>query len=189
MSSRVTSIPPMPLDIVRRYLPPATCWASPTRHVSRNSNVNGFIFLKTVKRTIVPLGRSSPWAIAIPIASCSTGTTFYDSSPRSNSRRRQPPISFGGSTRTRNSTGSIRALKAFGQILKSHFILRVIDELALRMAIERVLNGIEHVHRFTRAVSVGNPREFLQAEKQEQEMAEAASGLLRTASFAGTIST
>jgi Tn3 transposase DDE domain len=67
-----------------------------------------------------------------------------------------------------------QALKAFGQILKSHFILRVIDELALRMAIERVLNGIEHVHRFTRAVSVGNPREFLQAEKQEQEMAEAA---------------
>jgi TnpA family transposase len=88
--------------------------------------------------------------------------------------------------------GLYQALKAFGQILKSHFILRVIDELALRMAIERVLNGIEHVHRFTRAVSVGNPREFLQAEKQEQEMAEAASGLLiklRTASFAGTIST
>src|SRR6516164_11665753 len=76
MSSRVTSIPPMPLDILRRYLPPATCWASPTRHVSRISNVNGFIFLKTVKRTIVPLGRSNPQAIAIPIASCSTGTTF-----------------------------------------------------------------------------------------------------------------
>jgi TnpA family transposase len=81
--------------------------------------------------------------------------------------------------------GLYQALKAFGQILKSHFILRVIDEPALRMAIERVLNGIEHVHRFTRAVSVGNPREFLQAEKQEQEMAEAS----RTASFAGTIST
>jgi TnpA family transposase len=56
--------------------------------------------------------------------------------------------------------GLYQALKAFGQILKSHFILRVIDELALRMAIERVLNGIEHVHRFTRAVSVGNPREL-----------------------------
>jgi hypothetical protein len=49
----------------------------------------------------------------------------------------------------------------------------VIDEPAVRMAIERVLNGIEHMHRFTRAVSIGNPREFLQAEKQEQEMAEA----------------
>ena len=74
--------------------------------------------------------------------------------------------------------GLYQALKAFGQILKSHFILRVIDEPAVRMAIERVLNGIEHVHRFTRAVSVGNPREFLQAEKQEQEIAEACKRLI-----------
>jgi TnpA family transposase len=62
-----------------------------------------------------------------------------------------------------------QALKAFGQILKSHFILRVIDELALRMAIERVLNGIEHVHRFTRAVSVGNPREFFCRRKNKNK--------------------
>ena len=55
----------------------------------------------------------------------------------------------------------------------------MIDEPALRMAIERVLNGIEHVHRFTRAVSVGNPREFLQAEKQEQEIAEACKRLIK----------
>src|SRR4029077_6681970 len=59
------------------------------------------------------------------------------------------------------------------------FILRVIDEPALRMAIERVLNGVEHIHRFTRAVSVGNPREFLQAEKQEQEMAEGGKRLIK----------
>jgi TnpA family transposase len=78
--------------------------------------------------------------------------------------------------------GLYQALKAFGQILKSHFILRVIDEPALRMAIERVLNGIEHVHRFTRAVSVGNPREFLQAEKQEQKIAEACKRLIKNAS-------
>ena len=75
--------------------------------------------------------------------------------------------------------GLYQALKAFGQILKSHFILRVIDDPVLRQAIERVLNGIEHVHRFTRAVSVGNPREFLQAEKQEQELAEACKRLIK----------
>ena len=75
--------------------------------------------------------------------------------------------------------GLYQALKASGQILKSHFILRVIDEPTLRTAIERVLNGIEHVHRFTRAVSVGNPREFLQAEKQEQEIAEACKRLIK----------
>src|SRR6202011_3809609 len=53
------------------------------------------------------------------------------------------------------------------------------------MSIEKVLSGIEHVHAFTRAVSVGNPREFLQAEKEDQEMAEAANGSSRIASSAG----
>jgi len=44
--------------------------------------------------------------------------------------------------------------------------------------IEKQLDRIEHVHRFTRAVSVGNPREFLQAEK-DQEMAEACKRLIK----------
>ena len=47
------------------------------------------------------------------------------------------------------------------------------------MSIEKVLSGIEHVHAFTRAVSVGNPREFLQAEKEDQEMAEAYKRLIK----------
>ena len=42
-----------------------------------------------------------------------------------------------------------------------------------------VLSGIEHVYAFTRAVSVGNPREFLQAEKEDQEMAEACKRLIK----------
>lgn len=66
-----------------------------------------------------------------------------------------------------------QALKSFEQIPKNLFILRYIDEPPLRMSIEKVPNGIEHVHRFTRAVSVGSPRKFLQAEKEDQEMAEA----------------
>ena len=73
-----------------------------------------------------------------------------------------------------------QALKAFGQIPKSLFILRYIDEPPLRMAIEKVLNGIEHVHRFTRAVSVGSPQEFLQAEREDQEMAEACKRLIKS---------
>ena len=75
--------------------------------------------------------------------------------------------------------GLCHASKAFGQILKSIFVLRVIDEPVLRMSIEKVLSGIEHVHAFTRAVSVGNPREFLQAEKEDQEMAEACKRLIK----------
>jgi hypothetical protein len=36
-----------------------------------------------------------------------------------------------------------------------------------------------HFGPLTRAVSVGNPREFLQAEKQEQEMVEACKRLIK----------
>src|SRR6516164_6240671 len=49
----------------------------------------------------------------------------------------------------------------------------------VRQAIEKQMDRIEHVHRFTRAVSVGNPREFLQAEKEDQEMAEACKRLIK----------
>src|SRR5271157_6517815 len=69
--------------------------------------------------------------------------------------------------------------KAFGQIPKSLFILQVIDDPVLRQAIEKQMDRIEHVHCFTRAVSVGNPREFLQAEKEDQEMAEACKRLIK----------
>jgi TnpA family transposase len=73
----------------------------------------------------------------------------------------------------------LEALRAFGQVPKSLFILQVIDDPVLRQAIEKQMDRIEHVHRFTRAVSVGNPREFLQAEKEDQEMEEACKRLIK----------
>ncbi len=72
-----------------------------------------------------------------------------------------------------------RTMKAFGQIIKLLFILRYIDDLDLRQAIERQLNKVELANRFTRAVAVGNPREFAQAEKEEQEIAEACNRLIK----------
>ena len=72
-----------------------------------------------------------------------------------------------------------QTLKAFGQIIKSLFILRYIDDLALRQAIEKQLNKIELANRFTRAVAVGSPREFIQTEKGEQEIAEACNRLIK----------
>ena len=72
-----------------------------------------------------------------------------------------------------------QTLKAFGQIIKSLFILRYIDDLALRQAIEKQLNKVELANRFTRAVAVGNPRDFSQAEKEEQEIAEACNRLIK----------
>ena len=72
-----------------------------------------------------------------------------------------------------------QTLKAFGQIIKSIFILRYIDDLELRQAIAKQINKIELANRFTRAVAVGNPREFTQAEKEEQEIAEACNRLIK----------
>ena len=73
----------------------------------------------------------------------------------------------------------IKHSRPSGQIIKSIFILRYIDDLELRQAIEKQLNKIELANRFTRAVAVGNPREFTQAEKEEQERAEACNRLIK----------
>ena len=70
-------------------------------------------------------------------------------------------------------------MKAFGQIIKTLFILRYIDDLALRQAIEKQLNKVELANRFTRAVAVGSPREYTQTEKEEQEVAEACNRLIK----------
>ena len=74
-----------------------------------------------------------------------------------------------------------RALKAFGQILKSLFILSYIDDVESRQAIEQQLNKVEHAHRFSRAISVGNPRGIEQVEKEEQEIAEGCKRLIKNA--------
>ena len=73
------------------------------------------------------------------------------------------------------------ALKAFCQITKSLFILGYIDDVKLRQSIESQLNKVELANRFTRAVAVGNPREFTQGDKEEQEIAEACNRLIKNA--------
>jgi hypothetical protein len=73
------------------------------------------------------------------------------------------------------------ALKSFGRIIKSMFILRYIDDVELRMAIENLLNRIELGNRFTRAIAVGNPREFSDGDKEEQEIAETCNRLIKNA--------
>ena len=72
-----------------------------------------------------------------------------------------------------------QALKSFGQIIKSDFILRYIDDVELRQAIEKQLNKVELANRFTRAIAVGNPREFTQGDKEEQEIAESCNRLIK----------
>src|SRR4029077_13523022 len=129
--------------------------------------------------SIVRRGKLSRPPTAMSSTSSSSGTTSYVSSRPLNSRRQPASDIFRRLNSYSKQHGLYHALKAFGQILKSIFILRVIDEPVLRMSIEKVLSAIEHVHAFTRAVSIGNPREFLQAEKEDQEMAEACKRLIK----------
>lgn len=73
------------------------------------------------------------------------------------------------------------ALKEFGKIPKSDFLLRYTDLVDLRQAIEKQLNKGENVNKFARAVSFGNSQEFLYGEKIEQELAEGCRRLIKNA--------
>ena len=73
------------------------------------------------------------------------------------------------------------ALKEFGKIPKSDFLLRYTDILALRQAVEKQLNKGESMNKLARAVSFGNNQEFLYGEKVEQEIAEGCQRLIKNA--------
>ena len=72
-----------------------------------------------------------------------------------------------------------QGLKAFGQIIKSEFILNYLNDVELRQSIEKQLNKVELANRFTKAVAVGDPRGFTQAEREDQEIAESCNRLIK----------
>jgi TnpA family transposase len=74
-----------------------------------------------------------------------------------------------------------RALKEFGKIPKSLFILKYCDILKFRQAIEKQLNKVESSNKFSKAVSFGHSSEFMQSEKEDQEIAEACRRLIKNA--------
>lgn len=53
---------------------------------------------------------------------------------------------------------SYKALREFGKIIKSIFILRYIDCVELRQAIEKQLNKVESSNKFSKATIIGLPR-------------------------------
>src|ERR1039457_1089778 len=74
-----------------------------------------------------------------------------------------------------------QALKEFGKIPKTLFILKYCDDLQYRQAIERQLNKGEGSNKFSKAVSFGHSHEFIQGEKEDQEIAEACRRLIKNA--------
>ena len=73
------------------------------------------------------------------------------------------------------------AIKEFGKIIKTEFLLTYIDDVALRQRIEKQLNKIEASNRFSRAVFFGNNAEFIFASQEEQNIANNCKRLIQNA--------
>jgi TnpA family transposase len=72
-----------------------------------------------------------------------------------------------------------RALKEFGKIHKTLFILQYVDDIEFRQSIEKQLNKVEGSHKLAKAIALGNDHAFLQGNKEDQEIAEGCRRLIK----------
>lgn len=72
-----------------------------------------------------------------------------------------------------------KALKEFGKIPKTQFILKYADDPPFRQSIEKQLNKVEGSHKLSKAVSLGNDHAFIQGEKEDQDIAEGCRRLIK----------
>ena len=71
-----------------------------------------------------------------------------------------------------------RAIKKFGKLIKTIFLLRYIDSVELRQDIEKQLNKTESIHKFAKAVFFGGNQEFQQGDKEDQARADSCKRLI-----------
>ena len=74
-----------------------------------------------------------------------------------------------------------QAIREFGRIIKTSFILTYFNDTVLRQRIEKQLNRVELSNKFSRAVFFANNQEFKCATKEEQEIATACKVLIQNA--------
>lgn len=74
-----------------------------------------------------------------------------------------------------------QALKEYGRIHKTVYILRYLQDVALRQTIQKQLSKIEQSNRFSRAIFFANGGEMIYATREEQQIAEACKGLIKNA--------
>ena len=74
-----------------------------------------------------------------------------------------------------------KALKEFGKIIKTLFLLNYIDDLELRQNVRKQLNKLESSNKFGKAVFHGNNQEFRLATKEEQILVESCKRLIENA--------
>ena len=73
------------------------------------------------------------------------------------------------------------AIKEFGKIIKTNFLLVYIDKVELRQRIEKQLNKSEASNRFAKAIFFGNNAEFIFASQEEQNIANNCKRLIQNA--------
>jgi len=73
------------------------------------------------------------------------------------------------------------AIKEFGRVIKSLFILHYIDNVDLRQAVEKQLNRIELSNKFSKAILFGNNQEIQYSGKEEQEIVVGCQRLIQNA--------
>ncbi len=74
-----------------------------------------------------------------------------------------------------------QALKEYGRIIKTKYILEYLNDHALRQRIEKQLNIIESIQKFSRAVSTTGKYDFSSNIREEQLMMEGAKLLIQNA--------
>lgn len=72
-------------------------------------------------------------------------------------------------------------MKEFGRLRKTLFVLRYMQDIGFRQAIEKQLNRGENSNKFSKAVAFGNNQEIMFEEKEEQEIAENCRQLIKNA--------
>ena len=73
------------------------------------------------------------------------------------------------------------ALKEFGRIMKSHFLLTYYDDVELRQRIEKQLNRVELSNKLAKAIFFANNQEIQEGEKDEQDLSAACKMLIQNA--------
>ena len=74
-----------------------------------------------------------------------------------------------------------KALKEFGRIIKSFYILTYFDDVRLRQRVDKQLNKVELANKFSHAVFHANDQEFKQGGTEEQEIAILCKTLIQNA--------
>ena len=74
-----------------------------------------------------------------------------------------------------------KALKEFGRIIKSTYILTYFEDVELRQLVQKTLNQVEHSNKFAKAISFANNQELQYATKEEQQIALGCTTLIQNA--------